>query len=980
MSAAILAGMPSRISSSTFIGRRDQLDALTEAYERTANGRPTVVVVGGEAGVGKTRLVTEFLDRVAGDSAGANRRPRVLKGGCLELGQTVMPLAPLVGILRQLSQQLGPERTAELYGPELARYLPDRESAAAAGESAAPLFDALMSLLRTLDEEGPVVLVIEDMHWADRSTLDLVSYLARYLGRTRAMLLTTYRSDEMRRSHALRPVLAELGRLPNVERLDAAPLTADEVVALLAAIRGVPPTPELTSQIVDRSEGNPFFAEELLAVAEEGGVPPTLRDILGARLDALPDQAKEVLRIAAAAGRRVDHRLLEQVAKLSATELEAGLRVAVEHEALVPDGDGFGYRFRHALFQEAVHEQLLPGERTRLHAAFADALSREPALAVDGPEGVHAELAYHALLAHDLERAFVSLVKAGFRARGMFAYAEAQQHFERAAELRPRVVADECEHAPEVWDLLRNAAHCARYAGNIRSARAHLRRAITSLDPAQRPVQLGGLYGELSEALWLAGLGDQALRASDDSLRILPDDPTRERAEALAWRSRLLMLLGRYEESIPLAREGVARARAVNAKVELCRALNSLGTSLCMIDQPDEGIADLRECIEVGRSVDAGPEVVRGYINLGSVLSVPLDRLDEAENYERAGLDYAVLFPASAAPVEWARLELAGILLRLGRWDESQEVIHGVRLVAGGGTFAQYYHISLATHRALRGQYDEAAEHLRLAEAETPDIRDPQALAPLVEGRLRLQIAGYGQDARTLPAEVDLTSCDPIVLSVYPLLARAEVEAALAGVPDGASRVKALIAQLHHSRQQVAPDGARAANLDYWIAYVEAEQSRLTSTDSELWESALAGMRRRGHSEHELYTQYRLAEAFAARGDMDRAAAELGEAHERATRLGAAPLVEQIEGLARRARLKLPGLPAPAPSGGLTARELEVLALVVKGLTNREIGKALFISEKTASVHISNLLAKLGVANRTEAAHVARERTLIADD
>ncbi|HYY90266.1 MAG TPA: AAA family ATPase, partial [Chloroflexota bacterium] len=493
--------MSGRISSSIFVGRRDQLGALTDAYERTSRGRPTVVVVGGEAGVGKTRLVTEFLDRVAGDSAGAKGLPWVLVGGCLELGQTVMPLAPLVGILRQLSQQLGPDRTAELYGVELARFLPDRGRPASAGESAA-LFDALVSLLRTLDEERPVVLVVEDMHWADRSTLDLVSYLARNLGRTRAMLLTTYRSDEMRRSHALRPVLAELGRLPNVERLDLAALTADEVVALLAAIRGVPPAPELASQIVDRSEGNPFFAEELLAVAEEGGVPPTLRDILGARLDVLPEQAKEVLRIAAAAGRRVDHRLLEQVAELSATELEAGLRAAVEHQALVPDGDGFGYRFRHALFQEAVHEQLLPGERTRLHAAFADALSREPDLAVDGAEGVHAELAYHALLAHDLERAFASLVKAGFRARGMFAYAEAQQHFERAAELRPRVVADADEDAPEVWDLLRNAAHCARYAGDVRSAGAHLRRAIASLDPAQHPVQLGGLYGELSEALW----------------------------------------------------------------------------------------------------------------------------------------------------------------------------------------------------------------------------------------------------------------------------------------------------------------------------------------------------------------------------------------------------------------------------------------------------------------------------------------------
>ena len=242
-----------------------------------------------------------------------------------------------------------------------------------------------------------------------------------------------------------------------------------EVVELLTAIRGQPPRPDITRQIVDRAEGNPFFAEELLAVAEEGGVPPTLRDILGARLDALPEQAKEVLRIAAAAGRRVDHRLLEQVADLGASELESGLRAAVENEALVPDVDGFGYRFRHALLQEAVHEQLLPGERTRLHAAFADALMRDPALAVDGADGVHAELAHHALAAHDIDTAFASLVKAATRARGMFAYAEAQQHYERAVELRERISDAAAHDAPPTWDLLRSAAHSARYAADLRS-------------------------------------------------------------------------------------------------------------------------------------------------------------------------------------------------------------------------------------------------------------------------------------------------------------------------------------------------------------------------------------------------------------------------------------------------------------------------------------------------------------------------------
>ena len=360
--------MGGRISSSSFVGRTAQLEALRRAYAEAAAGQPSVMVIGGEAGVGKTRLVTEFLGSLSGG--------RVLLGGCLELGQAVMPFAPLVGVLRQLSLDLGPEKTSALYGPELVRFLPGSDSSSEAAEPAG-LFEAFLALLERLDD-GPVVLVIEDLHWADRSTLDLVSYLARNLRETRVLLVATYRTDEMRRSHSLRPVLAELGRLANFERLDLAPLAEPEVVELLTAIRGQPPRPEITRQIIDRAEGNPFFAEELLAVAEEGGVPPTLRDILGARLDALPEQAKEVLRIAAAAGRRVDHRLLEQVADLGESELESGLRAAMENEALVLDEDGFGYRFRHALLQEAVHGQLLPGERTRLHAAFAEALIARP--------------------------------------------------------------------------------------------------------------------------------------------------------------------------------------------------------------------------------------------------------------------------------------------------------------------------------------------------------------------------------------------------------------------------------------------------------------------------------------------------------------------------------------------------------------------------------------------------------------------------
>jgi predicted ATPase len=598
----ILADVPGRITSSAFVGRKDQLENLLEVFDATLTG-PAVVLLGGEAGVGKTRLVSEFARRIAGTP--------VLVGACLELGQAVMPFAPLAGVLRQLSRTLGPEETKRLYGAELIRFLPDQRNWSADGgvREQSGLFEAVLALLGRLAETTRVVLVIEDLHWADRSTLDLLSFLARNLSSTHVLLVGTYRSDEMRRTHALRPDLGELTRLPVVVRIELQPMDEGEVVQLFTAIRGNLPQPGEAEAIVARSEGNPFYVEELLAAGDpaQPGMSSSLRDILAARLDNLPESAKEVLQIAAAAGRRVDHRLLEVVAHLPEDELQAGLRAAVEGEALVPDADGYGYRFRHALLQEAAHEQLLPGERTRLHRAFAEALKQDPSLAAGGSASVHAELAHHALAAHDVDLAFTSLVLAGQRARDLFAYAEAQQHFEPAVELRQQVSAEVSADAPPTWELLRNAALCARYSGDLRAgAVPHLRRAIAVLGGENDLVSLGGLWAELSESYWMAGLGDEAIAASDRSVEVLGETPSRERAEAFGWRSRLFMLLGRYDDAIPPGAEAVELARRIDARRELSRALNALGTSLAMAGRP-EGLSMLRESFAVADGIGEAP-------------------------------------------------------------------------------------------------------------------------------------------------------------------------------------------------------------------------------------------------------------------------------------------------------------------------------------------------------------------------------------
>ena len=384
--------MPGRITSSAFVGRSDELRDLLEIFGATQTA-PAVVLLGGEAGVGKTRLITEFAQRVPD--------ARVLVGACLELGQAVMPYLPLAAVLRQLSRTLGSEETRRLYGAELVRFLPDHGSWSSDGgvREQAGLFEAVLALLARLAETSRVVLIVEDLHWADRSTLDLLTFLARNLGSLPVMLVGTYRSDEMRRTHSLRPVLAELTRLPLVERIELRPLDDGEVVQLFTAIRGSQPQPGEAFSIMTRSEGNPFYVEELLASGDpaQAGMPSTLRDILAARLDSLPESARRSCGSPPRPGGGSIigcWRSLPNLAKLSCRRVFEP-RWRAKHWFLTATATATDSV--HALLQEAAHDQLLPGERTRLHRAFAEALKKDPSLAAGGSTGVHAELAYHAL-------------------------------------------------------------------------------------------------------------------------------------------------------------------------------------------------------------------------------------------------------------------------------------------------------------------------------------------------------------------------------------------------------------------------------------------------------------------------------------------------------------------------------------------------------------------------------------------------------
>src|SRR5512132_3927064 len=372
----ILLAMAGSVASSRFVGRTAELGRLEAAFADARGGRLLTLCVGGEAGVGKTRLVTRFADQVQGSGG------QVLLGSCVELGETALPYAPLAQALRGLGRGLEPAVLEELVGPGrplLARLLPelgpDQEPTSVGSWGQARLFEAVLALLERLADRSPTVLVVEDLHWADHSTLDLLAFLVRNLQ-------------------------AGLHRSGRADRLEVGPFGRLEVAELLAGILEARPDEELVEQIYRRSEGNAFFAEELLAAAHRGdgdgrGLPPGLENVLLSRVQVLPENAQATLRIVAAASGRAEHELLAAVSHLPEADLLSALRDAVAHRFFDDAAATEIYAFRHALTQEALYAELLPGERARLHAAFARVLAARPDLAEPNRLAASARLAYH---------------------------------------------------------------------------------------------------------------------------------------------------------------------------------------------------------------------------------------------------------------------------------------------------------------------------------------------------------------------------------------------------------------------------------------------------------------------------------------------------------------------------------------------------------------------------------------------------------
>jgi DNA-binding NarL/FixJ family response regulator len=997
-----------RTASPTFVGRVAELAALDEALEAAAQGHTTTVLIGGDAGVGKTRLLDRWNERAREGGA------RIAAGSCLDLGETGPAYTSVVEALRDLVGTLDPAEEETLVGPDrtvLARVFPelaDHADRATVGQqfprlAQTRLFDRLIDVLHRASVQSPVVLELEDIHWADPSSRAFLLYLAQVSRDARLLVIGTYRPEEADSDRGFRSTLGQLLRRPRVATLPVAPFDRDELREQLSGILGAPPSSALLSAIHARSEGNALFAEELAAAPNPGAdLPASVGDATATKIADLSAGARMVLRVASVVGRTASYEVLRSVTALGDAELADALREAVRAQLLEPVHAGETYRFRHALLQEAIYEDVLPGERRRLHAAVAHALSEDPDQPPEDGD-LAPRLAHHWNEAREYDRAFGASRAAAAAAHRQSAYAEAVTHYERMLDLWDRVAEPVRGITPA--SLRERVAWTAFLAGDLESSARHGRQAIAELAAAPDVSLEIRVLDQLS---WtLTRLGEDPDEASRPIAAMDPDGrPAAERVLIVIHRATRLREDGQFSAALDMTRPLVEVARSEDDPALQVRTAMVYAGLLYYFDI-DEALRILEPARELAARM--GDDVLGADVN-----QTMCDILLEAGRHEEllVSAQAAVELAGRAGLGRWARPNLryyqAWAHLSVGQLTESLETIRLALLDDPSGRAGALLNVVAAQASTAIGAFGEASAHLEASrlpgaseEAELGRgwLATARAELALAEGRFEdVRRIVEGTAPRILGDQVyDGMSDTMWWLAEVGLAAAAErAERARAAKDDVAMNdVLAVAASLSGQVDQVRRQRDKAGVPDLGShsgdeALIAGHLARIEGRDDPaLWLAAAAAFPPR--SPRCLAARYRQAEAMlAAKSAKDEIVAVMREAHAVAAAIGARPLAGRFEALARRARIELRSavattpaesvelLPeeAPAPgtaalrARGLSDREIEVLTLVAAGFSNSDVGRRLFISAKTASVHVSHILAKLDVTSRTEAATI----------
>ncbi len=974
------------------VGRRHEVSALGSTLDRALAGRPTGVLLSGDAGVGKSRLVTETSARAAESGF------TVLVGRCLDSAAT-LPYLPFTEIVGRLAATR-PELVAA--HPELRRLLPGhRASSDPAAEDRElgqlRVFDAVLSALDELTASSPALLVIEDLHWADRSSRDLLVFLLSRLTTQRLVVLATYRTDDLHRRHPLRPVLSELVRLPAVERVDLAALGPEDALDLVRRLADGTLAEPLLRRVAQRSEGNAFFAEELVSASSDG-LPHGLAEVLMARVEALEPATQQVLRIASVSGRRVRHDRLAAVSGLPDSELEQALRDAVTHHVLVPEaGDGDAYAFRHALLREAIYHELLPGERSRLHAGYAEHLATH----TDEP-GAAAKLAHHAMAGHDLPRALAASVRAAREADDREAPAEMLLQAERALDLWNAVPDAEAVAGVDQATLTRWAAWGASATGDPDRGMALGRRALELTDERRNPVLASAIGRRYAMRLMeISGHEQETVDVARHALSlVIGGPPDSDVAWCHAVIARALIRVDRWDDAREAAEAALLVTKALpDDDLTAVGATADALVTVARIDEweqrPESARQHWAEAQPLARrSGNLGVEL-RAHYNIGMSL------LDDGR-LAAASAEFATGEARAAdTGITWSgygldiRVAHVIALFLHGDWDEAEAA---AELAGESVSVASRLTAAGLLTAVARGRLEYAAR--RAAELYDSQPADDQVV--LLLGVAGAEAALWRGDAAEaiLWVQEALDGLDGITAHHLGGITVSALGIAARAQQGGDGAVEAARALLAVAEETAVKGMPRAGTLGpegrSWLVRARAELTRLTGPDPEVWTEVVdafayetgEGCCPNGY--RQAYGRLRRAEArlatapaphtTASHAELTAAVTEdLRPALATARHLGAAPLEAAVRAMAERAGVRLDevAVPRAAAPDVLTPRERSVLGLVAGGRTNRQVGAELFISEKTVSVHLSRVMAKLGASSRTEAVSVAYARGLL---
>jgi DNA-binding CsgD family transcriptional regulator/tetratricopeptide (TPR) repeat protein len=938
------------------VGRDDELAVFQRAVARAAEGQPGVLLVSGDPGIGKSTLIAEAARRTG--------TPLYL-GRCVHVGGDAIPLAPLVDLIRQIQRGCDVDQ------------LPSLESLSELATSGAgrvgDVFTLALELVGELGAAGPVIVGWDDLHWGDPATWDLFEHIARNLVDEQVVVVGAYRADEVVRDPGMRRRTAELTRLGGVERVTLAGLARNAVAVQAAAVLGIPPPPAFVDELLRRGEGNPFFTEQLVAAHLAGdAIPPLLWDLLEADIAALDPAGRHVLAALATVGRDTDPELLAAVVELDEAATEVAVRAAVDARLLVVEPATDAYRVRHPLIGEVAYHAALPTERRRLHRAVATALQAQPRFALTASDAA-GELAFHLDRGGDEAAAFEALFAAADSAERI-APATCLAHLERIFELWEQHATP--EHQPQLVPRLWQAADLASATGHNERAVTLARRALELGDP---PEGRAWAYERLGRFQWSSGSIEESAETYTHAAAILDTAPERDATGAALTYGGLAqadLMFCRFDRAEHWARRALTAAPSHDA-ASRSAALRVLGLVETLAGDIDVGLEHSRAAVDESLSPHrwalANAMLAMILLEVGRTEEALTVAEDGAARSQRAGFETSFgTFHAGVA---------ARCLVRLGRWDEADNVLAGVASLDSTPIGAIQLDAASAPLAARRGQVEAAAD---LAERLRRHPHDPFSDAIINAALLDVHLAAKRWDRAIHIASSALNPKPNTGARLVARFTAGLVTATVEQTLDNLARKEAVdldatLLDLGHRIDEARADpgsASPAAAAD--VALAEAMITRLRRSDPTAFTRAAEAAEQIGDAWGSALARLREADAAASAGASAQAVDALRTAHDTANTLGAKALVDDIEALARRTRISLdaPTVPIVAQSDvvrlGLTSREAEVLALVAAGKTNREIGAELYVSEKTASVHVSNILRKLGVSTRVDAAAIAQ--------